>query len=270
MGVTAATMTNQRCHDRRRHPASPAIVAIVALLLSAGIGAGPDPRAKAPRLLQGDLPVQVPETTFGGGEVVLELAVDARGEVTRIAVLRATPPYADLLADAAADWRFEPAVAVIEGVPTRVASAVLLAAVVRPPTLYAGPAAGVLPQALGTPSPSLPQPASLVMPAYPPRAKGNAYVLIEIEMSAGAAPLQHRIFGPPSGFDGAALDAVRAWRFAPPRAAADSDRLYVYAIVGFRTPLRVGHRLPHCGRPAPDIPRRLKGHEPCLDSFARL
>jgi hypothetical protein len=215
--------------------------ALVALILSAAVGAALEQRSTSPRLRESHLPAQIPQA-FGGGEVVLELTVDSRGGVSRIERLRVTPPYADLLANAAAQWRFEPAMVPIEGRATSVAASVLVVAVFRPPSLYAGPAPGVPAQLLGAPSPRLPRVESIVMPAYPPRATGDGIVLVEIEMSGHAERRSYGIIGPSSGFDTAALDAVRSWRFDAPQAADAPDRLFVYAVVGFRTPLAPGTR----------------------------
>jgi hypothetical protein len=40
-----------------------------------------------------------------------------------------------------------------------------------------------------------------------------------------------------SGFDSAALDAVRAWHFSPPSSGDVPDTLFLYAVLGFRAPL---------------------------------
>ena len=79
--------------------------------------------------------------------------------------------------------------------------------------------------------------ASVVMPAYPPTATGDGIVLVEIEMSGDAQPRAYRVVSSASGFDTAALDAVRSWRFVAPQAADSAGRLFAYAVVGFRTPL---------------------------------
>lgn len=218
-------------------------VTAVAVMLASSIGAAAGQLATSPRLREGRLPPQIPEA-FGGGEVVLELAVDAAGAVARVEHLDVTPPYADVLAHTAATWRFEPATTVIDGRPTTVAGPVLVVAVFRPASFYAGPAPGVPPRVLGVPSPRLPNLDSLVMPAYPPTAAGNGIVLIEIEMTQGAEPQGYRIVSPMSGFDSAALDAVRAWRFSAPRAADAPDQLFVYAVLGFRAPLAPATRPP--------------------------
>jgi TonB family protein len=173
----------------------------------------------------------------GGGEVVLELAIDADGRVARVNLVRSTPPYGDALVRTVRDWRFEPATNQSLDRRVAVASQVLLAAVFRAPTLYAGPATGVPPLVQGPPSEHLPQIDSLVVPAYPPTAIGDASVLVEIELPAGSDPSAYRLLSPTSGFDDAALDAVRAWRFTVPRATHTVDPLFVYAVLGFRSPV---------------------------------
>lgn len=215
--------------------------ALVAVILSAAPGTATEPRSTSPRLREGRLLAQSPPA-LGGGEVVLELTVDSRGGVTRVERIRVTPPYADLLVNSAAQWRFEPATVAIEGRATSVAASVLVVAVFRPASLYAGPAPAVPPQLLGAPSPRVPRVESIVMPAYPPTATGDGIVLVEIEMSGHAEPRNYRIVGPASGFDTAALDAVRSWRFGAPQAPEVPDRLFAYAVVGFRTPLAPGTR----------------------------
>jgi outer membrane biosynthesis protein TonB len=190
----------------------------------------------SPRLRTSELPVPSPEA-FGGGEVLLELAVDASGAVTQVSPLRVTPPFSDTMMKMATSWRFQPAVVVINKRETPAPGKVLVAGLFRPPTLYAGPAPGAPPEARDTPSPDVPRPNQLVMPAYPPNVTGDRMVLIEIELTPRAEPLGYRVVSPASGFDGAALDAVKAWRFNPPTAAAIPDRLFVYAVLAFRTPV---------------------------------
>jgi hypothetical protein len=206
------------------------------LILSAAVGAAVEQRSTSPRLRESRVPAQIPQA-LGGGEVVLELSIDSRGAVAQVERVRVTPPYADLVANAAAEWRFEPATVMLEGRTTSVAASVLVIAVFRPASFYSGPAPGVAPQVLRAPSPRVPRVESIVMPAYPPTAMGDGIVLVEVEMSGRAEPRNYRIVGPPSGFDDAALDAVRAWRFGAPRTPDVGDPLFVYAVVGFRAPL---------------------------------
>ena len=192
--------------------------------------------ATSPQLRQG----RVPATTLhalGGGEVVLELNIGATGRVTEIKQIRATPPYTGLVSDAAATWQFTPATTTVEGRTVAVAAPVLVAAVFRPPTIYAGPSAGTPPRTTGVPSPRVPGVESMEAPAYPATHVGDAVVLIEIEMTSRAKPVAYRILSPASGFDDAALDVVRVWRFTAPPGGDVPERLFAYAIAGFRTPV---------------------------------
>lgn len=67
-------------------------------------------------------------------------------------------------------------------------------------------------------------------------AVGDGVVVVEIEMRRGE-PLNYRIVGAASGFDAAAFDAVRSWRFGPPQDSDVPDTIFVYAVLGFRAPL---------------------------------
>ena len=212
------------------------VLTVLVLVLATTISTADTQVATSPRLREDGLPARIPEA-FGGGEVVLELAVDSSGAVTRVEHLRVTPPYADVLAHSAAAWRFEPATELIDGRTAAVPARVLVVALFRPASFYAGPAPGIPLQVRGLPSPQLPHPDSLVMPAYPPTATGSGIVLVEIEMTARAEPRGYRVVSPASGFDGAALDAVRAWRLSTPRALKAPDQVFVYAVLGFRAPL---------------------------------
>src|SRR5918993_1261592 len=62
-----------------------------------------------PRLLKAELSALPSPMVVGGGEVLVEAIVDRAGRLTRPIVLRGTPPYTQLVLDAIAMWRFEPA-----------------------------------------------------------------------------------------------------------------------------------------------------------------
>jgi TonB family protein len=210
-------------------------IGLLAVLLAASV-AGVAEAQTSSRLRQGFVPAPRGEA-YGGGQVVLELMIDPAGRVTAADALLATPPFTDAVADAARRWRFEPATAIIKERLTPVASRVLLVAVFRPPSLYAGPAPGAEPQRHGTPSDDVPWPVSLAMPAYPPTAVGDGLVLVEIEMNRRGTARGAYVLTPQSGFDRAALDAVDGWRFTPPARPAIAEPLFVYAILGFRSPV---------------------------------
>jgi TonB family protein len=66
---------------------------------------------------------------------------------------------------------------------------------------------------------------------------GDGTVLVEIELTRAAMPRNYRVLSPRSGFDDAALAAVKTWRFGPPSAPNASEQIFVYALLGFRTPV---------------------------------
>jgi TonB family protein len=213
-------------------------VVLVAVAVCAHALAAQQPLPTAARLRAGgQAPIASPLVT-GGGEVALDVTVGTRGGVTKIDVLRATPPYTDLVSSAVKGWQFEAAVAAVKGNLEPAEGHVLVVAVYRPPQVYAAPAPGAATAVVGQPSPELPQPGALTMPAaYPPRATRDGTVLIEIELTAAGVPTAHRVMTPPSAFDSPALDTVRAWRFGFPTQPTGAAQLFVYALVGFREPI---------------------------------
>jgi TonB family protein len=186
-----------------------------------------------PRLREAYVPGQ-PVNPIGGGEVVLELTVNTSGAISSVRRLRTTPPYTDFLADAVTAWRFTPATAVFDKREVPVDAPALVVGVFRPPSVYSGPSSASPPQILGSAARSLPQIASLAMPSYSPTLIGDGIVIVEIELSERAEPRDYRVLSPASGFDSAALAAVRAWRFTPP--STGPPKLFVYAVLGFRSP----------------------------------
>jgi outer membrane biosynthesis protein TonB len=209
--------------------------ASVGVLLVATLADTSAQTATAPRLRESRIPAQMPYAV-GGGEVTLELLVDASGAVSRVEPLRVTPPYTEQLIEAAATWKFEVARAPADQRATAVAP-VLVVAVIRPPATYSGPSLGTPPQTLNRPSSLLPQVAAVTTPPYPPLAVGSGMVLVELEMNRRAELRGYRVVSPPSGFDNAALDAVRSWRFIAPDAPDAPERFFVYAVLGFREPV---------------------------------
>lgn len=218
-----------------RGPRAPWMAVAIAIL-AVGLAAAADD-IKAPRLKGGGPVPTADRLAIGGGEVAVELHVGNDGTVTEVAPLTSTPPFTEAVTAAVRSWRFEPAQDTIDERLVAVPGRVLVLAAFRPPAVYASPAPGGPSQLLGRPSAALPQPGALTMPAYPPRVFGDGTVLVEIEMSPAGAPREYRVLGPKSGFDAAALEAVRAWRFGPPSLSRLPDPLYVYAIIGFREPV---------------------------------
>lgn len=202
-------------------------IVIVAALLS--LAAGFEPA----RLISAPLP-QPPPNVIGWTEVLLDVEIDASGTVARITPLRATPSSSDLVAGAVGGWRFSPATDDDER-PT--ASHALVAAVFRPPQLYGGPAPGSPPQDLAAPSDAIPFPIAHVQPPHPPSVISGGVVLVEALVGPDGDVGQARLVGSGAGFEQAALDAARGWRFRPARRDGNPVSAYVYLIFGFRVPL---------------------------------
>lgn len=230
-GALLAHTVSMSASSRQRFV--PIAALIVAMAAAAGVASDQDPTS--PRLYEGRVGADIPRA-FGGGEVVLELTIDSEGSVAEVERVRMTPPYLDFAVKSVAQWRFTPATAVIDGRVTTVAAPVLVVAVFRPPLVYAGSAPGPRAQVFGALSHRVPSVESLALPAYPPMAIGDGVVAVEIEMRRGE-PRNYRIVGPASGFDAAALDAVRSWRFGPPLDSDVPNTIFAYALLGFRAPL---------------------------------
>jgi TonB family protein len=179
--------------------------------------------------------------TAGGGEVLLELQVAASGEVTGVTTLRTTPPFGDLLRQAASGWRFEPAREVQEDpdAPIAVDSKVLVAGFFRPPTLYSAPARGDVPKDVAPPSAEVPFPTTMVAPLYSPTAylHMSQTVGIEVEIGLKGEVTSSKVIRRAEGLDAAAMDAAKEWRFQPARRNGEAVRSVAYIVFGFREPV---------------------------------
>lgn len=192
------------------------------------------------RLRSGEAFIQ-PPMTAGGGEVLLELEVAASGEVTGVTTLRTTPPFGDLLRQAASGWRFEPAREVQEDpdAPIAVDSKVLVAGFFRPPTLYNAPARGEVPKDVAPPSAEVPFPTTMVAPLYSPTAylHMSQTVVIELEVGAEGKVASSKVIRKAEGLNAAAEDAAREWRFRAARRNGKAVRSFAYIVFGFREPV---------------------------------
>jgi outer membrane biosynthesis protein TonB len=218
------------------------VIALAALTLPLAAAGQQPPRATAPRFLDGAPPAQNP-LAVGGGEVILELGINAGGGVQQVRQVRDTPPFGEALTAAVRTWRFEPGTATVDGRSGPASSPALVVGVFRAPTLYPGPTLGTPPSSRAEASSRLPRVEALTPPNHPPNSIGEGVVLIEIEMTATAVPRGYKVLSPESGFDGAALDAVRLWRFAAPREPVQVDAFFVYAVLGFRPSVVSGRPL---------------------------
>ena len=186
-----------------------------------------------------------PIAAVSGGEVFVELDVDADGYVTRATPLRVTQPFTEYVLQAVGDWRFFPAMDVVGGDAARsgkptprttVPSNVLVAAVFRPPTLI-GPTLGELPKDVAPGSNAVPVPVAAPMPGFPPTSMSGGTVMLEVHVSAAGTVLDVGVVESSPPFDDSAMAAVREWRFRPARVHGDPTDSFAYAIVAFRMPV---------------------------------
>jgi TonB family protein len=130
-------------------------------------------------------------------------------------------------------WQFQPA----RG-SQPVESTVLVAAVFRPPAIYA-PEPGKPPADTSTMVPDAPFPLTMVTPPYPPRAIDNRLVLIEVQVGTGGNVADAKVIGRTSGFDDAALNAAQRWTFRPAEVAGVRVSAFAYLMFGFRRPVTI-------------------------------
>jgi len=191
--------------------------------------AAPEGRVPA-RYRSGPLP-QVPEHAVSGGEVILQVSVTRGGIVNAIDVARSAATFTEVMTAAVRGWRFQPAE---DSGP--VDSKVLVAAVFRPPTLYA-PSTTSVANDVTSLSRDVPSPTRIVTPSYPPQSIGNQAVLVEVHVAAAGAVTSADVLGAASGFDDAALRAARSWTFRPAEVAGAPAPAVAYIIFGFRQPI---------------------------------
>jgi TonB family protein len=172
-------------------------------------------------------------TVIGWGEVFLEATVSIEGRVTGLRELRTVAPFGALLRQAVERWEFQPAG---DGEET-VASRVLVAALYRPRVLHNTPTAGSPPRDVAAASTDIPEPIATSTPLHPPRAIGDAVVVIEAHVGADGAVGDARVLTAASGFDDSALEAARQWRFRPARHDDAPAEAYAYLVFAFREPV---------------------------------
>jgi TonB family protein len=117
-----------------------------------------------------------------------------------------------------------------------VGSHVLVVAMMRPAQLF-DPAGGSPPADLAKPGADVPYPASFVRPGYPVKVVGSRSVLVEVLLGTDGNIKQAMVVGPPSGFDSAALQTARSWKFRPAKLEGVPVKSVVYLIFGYRMPV---------------------------------
>jgi TonB family protein len=212
------------------------------LFVALGVAVSAQTRFRPAQYAGGALPI-VPVRAVGGGEVLLELALAKDGSVAETKILRTTPPFTAALLAATRTWRFRPAEQLIESadrsqpaawVPA--ASTVLVANIVRPPTLNA-PTLGQPPQDVAAAADDTPFPLNIIPPPFPPRARDDGSVLVEVMIDARGRVSEARVLQSSPAFDEVALTTARGWSFRPARVRGESVAVYAYLVFAFRQPV---------------------------------
>lgn len=214
----------------------------MALAVAVGIGVdAPD----TPAVYQsGSIPVlSTLSVEVGGGEVLLEVSVDRTGAVTGIRPLRETATFTERMVQSVQTWHFKPAEARIPqarqkaGGPTAepVDTKVLVAGVFLRPSVI-GVTLGEPIRDVAAASSDLPFPTSLITPPMPPGRLSPGVVLVEVIVDANGAVTDAKVRVSASGFDSAALDTARTWKFRAPRPIGASGTAVAYIVFGFPVP----------------------------------
>jgi len=216
------------------------LVVAVALSATLGLTLLAQPRYTPARFEGGATPGLAP-MAVGGGQVIVELGLEANGTVKTAKALRSTPPFTQLLLDSVRFWRFTPATE--ESISTdgkattarRIPSKVIVAAVYRAPALQ-GATQGERPKDTGPVSADVAYPTTIREPVFPPTAPFGGVVMIEVRVTGSGAVADARVIHSAAGFDAPALDAARQWRFRPARLKGGGDT-YAYLVFGFPQPV---------------------------------
>ena len=203
------------------------------------------PGKYTPPRLRGGSPAPNQLAATGGGEVFVEVSLDASGGVAGVTPLRATPPFTGSVVNAVRRWSFSPAVQEMIPDPDEVPqtpskdlvkSKVFVAAMFRPPTL-AGGTLGAAPLEVGVPSADMPFALSTTMPVYPPNSMFEGTVLVEAHVTPTGAVKETKVLQSAGGFESAAVAAMSSWSFRPARINGTLTDAYVYVSFGFRPPV---------------------------------
>ena len=220
-------------------------VAVATLALSVATANAQPLAFTPPRLLKAELPALPAPTIVGGGDVLIEAIVDRTGALTRPVVLRGTPPYTNMVLEAVATWRFDPAhVRATDGAETTVEMPVAIAGVFRPPILMNAPTIGEPPKNFSKPSTDVAYPISTELPNYPPQARDGGIVLLEVALNEAGAITDARGVASTGGFESASREALAKWRFRGGSFRARPVSATAYVLFGFRAPVVSSHQFP--------------------------
>jgi TonB family protein len=205
-----------------------AVALVGALILTAHAADGPTPA----RYAAGSAPL-LPVNAIGGGEVLLQVAVDPTGRVETVKPLRTTPPFTEPLIDAVRTWRFFPAT---DDKAALTPSTVLVAELMRAPTFLV-PTFGELPRDVLAPRADVAFPTATMTPAFPPTAHASGVVIVEARIDRDGPPADVSVVRSAPPFDEAARSAAAQWRFRAARGVELPAATYAYIVFGFPMPI---------------------------------
>lgn len=167
-----------------------------------------------------------PVAAYQGGTVVAVLEL-AKGSVKNVRILSGDKPFAEPAAAALRQWRFpadrtNPALAVVN---------------FRGPNLYSMGSSEHAVDARAVPD-SLPRPRSVTEPRYPPKSLGQGSAILQLSLTRKGTVAEARVLKGASDLAQACTEAVRTWKFDPPRKMhADAPAPEAFAVCVFRQPV---------------------------------
>jgi TonB family protein len=198
----------------------------------------------------------VPVLAVGGGQVLLQVSVTSEGSVRGVAPLRVTAPFTDALIEAVRTWRFQPAHEIVRGQRRATDAQVLVVGIFRPPTLNT-PTLGELPRDVASAAEAVPFPLSIGTPPFPPLARDDGLVFIEVEVGTDGRVTSSQVLRSAPPFDTVALEEVRRWSFRPARVRGAPVSTVAYVVVAFRQPVTGPPKVPPVGTDG--LPRTVGG-----------
>lgn len=218
----------------------------IGFLLIGAVGNASAQELASPAVYQAGALPDIPFNSMavGGGEVMLELTVNAAGSVGLVRPLRITPSFAGPLVEATSTWRFAPAEVFLTAAERKpgdrdrraVESRVLVAAMYRPPTLNS-PTLGEPVQNISAATAEVPSPLSTTVPPFPATAYSPGVVMVELRIDPNGTVVASRVIQSAPPFDDAALAAAQQWKFDPARFRGTRSSSHVYVIFGFPRPV---------------------------------
>jgi len=113
---------------------------------------------------------------------------------------------------------------------------VLVAGIVRAPTLNS-PTLGEPSRDVGAAADTTPFPLRIIAPSFPPLARDDGVVLVEVMVDAGGKVGEAKALTSSPGFEQLALNTARTWSFRPARAKGEAVAAYAYLVFAFRQPV---------------------------------